>query len=300
MECYRCNGQKTTHDYKNAALICSGCGLIIEDRLIDSGPEWRAYDQKQQKDRARTGLPATYTVHDKGLSTIMGLEDQDFRGKNLTPRKRQKIHRLRKLEKQTRVSNTGDRSLVFGLLELERMSSHLGLPQIVREDAALTYRRFVKRGLSRGRSIEGVAAAALYVGCRKCKVPRMLKDIVNVSYVEERELNRNYQTITRELRIHPPSPNPIDYIPRFGSELGVSGETWSKAIKLIKRAKKKGLTISGREPEGIAGAALYIVSCLYGEYRTQRDVAKVACVTDVTLRNRHKEISKALRLNISL
>jgi len=53
---------------------------------------------------------------------------------------------------------------------------------------------------------------------------------------------------------------------------------------------------SGRGPTGIAAAALYVASLIHGEKRTQREVADVAGVTEVTIRNRYKELIKKLKL----
>jgi transcription initiation factor TFIIB len=55
---------------------------------------------------------------------------------------------------------------------------------------------------------------------------------------------------------------------------------------------------SGRGPAGIAAAATYIASLLTDERRTQGEIAKGAHVTEVTIRNRYKELTQ--RLNIEL
>ncbi len=239
------------------------------------------------------------TIHDKGLSTMIDWRDRDSHGKDLTPKRRAQIYRLRKWQRRIRVSDATERNLAFALSEVDRMSSHLALPRNVREAAALIYRKAVEERLIRGRSIEGVAAAALYAACRECKVPRTLDEIADVSRVSKKEIGRSYRFIARELLIHLRPTSPTDYIPRFGSELGLSGEVQSKAIELLKEATKKGLT-SGRGPTGVAAAAIYIASVLSGERRTQRDVADVARVTEVTVRNRYKELCEKLGLDVEL
>ena len=175
----------------------------------------------------------------------------------------------------------------------------LSLPRNVREAAAVIYRRAVEERLIRGRSIEGVAAASLYAACRECKVPRTLDEIAEVSRVGKKEIGRSYRFIARELLIHLRPTSPIDYVSRFASELGLTGEVQTKAIELLKEATKKGLT-SGRGPTGVAAAAVYIASVLSGERRTQRDVAEVARVTEVTVSNRYKELCEKLGLDVEL
>ncbi len=298
-KCSECGSGKLVRNYERAELVCSGCGFIIHDKIMDMGPEWRAFDQEQRERRGRVGAPMTFTIHDKGLSTMIDWRDRDSHGKDLTPKRRAQIYRLRKWQRRIRVSDATERNLAFALSEIDRMSSHLGLPRNVREAAAVIYRRAVEERLIRGRSIEGVAAAALYAACRECKVPRTLDEIADVSRVTKKEIGRSYRFIARELLIHLRPTSPTDYIPRFGSELGLSGEVQSKAIELLKEATKKGLT-SGRGPTGVAAAAIYIASVLYGERRTQRDVADVARVTEVTVRNRYKELCEKLGLNVEL
>ena len=239
------------------------------------------------------------TIHDKGLSTMIDWRDRDSHGKDLTPKRRAQIYRLRKWQRRIRVSDATERNLAFALSELDRMASHLSLPRNVREAAAVIYRRAVEERLIRGRSIEGVAAASLYAACRECKVPRTLDEIAEVSRVGKKEIGRSYRFIARELLIHLRPTNPIDYVSRFASELGLSGEVQTKAIELLKEATKKGLT-SGRGPTGVAAAAVYIASVLCGERRTQRDVAEVARVTEVTVRNRYKELCEKLGLDVEL
>jgi len=286
-------------DYEHAELICAGCGRVIHDKIMDMGPEWRAFDQEQREKRGRVGAPMTFTIHDKGLSTMIDWRDRDSHGKDLTPKKRAQIYRLRKWQRRIRVSDATERNLAFALSELDRMASHLSLPRNVREAAAVIYRRAVEERLIRGRSIEGVAAASLYAACRECKVPRTLDEIAEVSRVGKKEIGRSYRFIARELLIHLRPTSPIDYVSRFASELGLTGEVQTKAIELLKEATKKGLT-SGRGPTGVAAAAVYIASVLSGERRTQRDVAEVARVTEVTVRNRYKELCEKLELDVEL
>jgi transcription initiation factor TFIIB len=298
-KCPACGSPRLIRDYDRGETTCGKCGYVIDERMMDMGPEWRAFDEEQRERRGRTGAPMTLTIHDKGLSTMIDWRDRDSHGKDLTPKRRAQIYRLRKWQRRIRVSDATERNLAFALSEIDRMASHLSLPRNVRETASLIYRKAVEERLIRGRSIEGVAAAALYASCRECKVPRTLDEIADVSRVSKKEIGRSYRFIARELLIHLRPTSPIDYIPRFASELELSGEVQSKAIELLKEAQGKGLT-SGRGPTGVAAAAIYIASVLCGERRTQRDVADVARVTEVTVRNRYKELCDKLGLDVEL
>jgi transcription initiation factor TFIIB len=298
-QCPECGSTRLINDHERGEVVCGNCGLVIDDNLVDMGPEWRAFDHEQRDKRTRVGAPITYTIHDKGLSTMIDWRNKDIYGRDIPARNRAQWYRLRKWQRKIRISGATERNLAFALSELDRDSSRLGLPRSVRESASVVYRNAVENKLIRGRSIEGVVAASLYAACRRCQVPRTLDEIAEVSRVSKKEVGRTYRFLTRELHIRLPPTSPIDYVPRFASELNLSGLVQSKAIEIINQAMENGLT-SGRGPTGVAAAALYIASVLLGERKTQRDVADIAGVTEVTIRNRYKELTEQLDMGVAL
>jgi transcription initiation factor TFIIB len=209
------------------------------------------------------------------------------------------MYRIRKWQRRIRVSNATERNLAMALTELERLASNLGLTRDIRETAAMIYRRAVKRNLIRGRSIEGVVAASMYAACRQCNVPRTLDEIAVASRVGRKEIGRTYRFMARELKLKLLPTAPRDYISRFCSELKLSGATQKKTLDLLQQSHKKELT-SGRGPTGVAAAAIYIAAILCNERRTQREVADIAGVTEVTIRNRYKEMTNKLKLEIDV
>lgn len=298
IRCPECGEVELIKDYERAELICTNCGLVIKEKMMDFGPEWRIFDKEQTKERVRVGAPTTYTIHDKGLTTMIDWRNKDVHGKNLPPIKRAQIYRLRRLQKRLSASGVIERNLIFALSELNRMASHLNLPKNVKESAAVIYRKAVELNLVKGRSIEEVAAAAIYAACRKCKVPITLDEISEISRIKKKNLGRNYRFLAKKLHILFPPANPIDYIPKFTSDLGLSNKVQNLAIDIVKQASLKGITF-GKGPKSIAAAAIYIASMIMGERRTQRQVAEVTRVTEVTIRNRYKELVEKLDLNIS-
>jgi transcription initiation factor TFIIB len=297
IKCPKCGGTYLTKDYSRAELVCEKCGLVIDAEMIDHGPEWRAFDNEQREKKTRTGSPMTYTIHDKGLSTNISWQNRDAYGKSIPTRNRAQLYRLRKWQTRTRISDGTERNLALALTALDRMSSSLSLPRNVRETAAVIYRKAVRKNLIRGRSIEGVTAAVLYAACRQCNVPRTLEEISTITEMKKKEIGRNYRNISRKLELKLLPTTPHDYISRFCSRLDLSNDVQIKTIEILKKASQKELT-SGRGPTGLAAASLYIASVLCGERRTQREVAEVAGVTEVTIRNRYKELAKKLDIDI--
>ncbi|MCK4717613.1 MAG: transcription initiation factor IIB, partial [Thermoplasmata archaeon] len=250
MCCPECQSTHLVRDYERGETVCEDCGLVLDEKIIDQGPEWRAFDMEQGEKRARTGAPMTYTIHDKGLSTEIGWKNKDSYGKSIPTRNRAQLYRLRKWQRRIRVSNATERNLAFALSELDRIASSMGLPRNVRETAAMIYRKAVNKNLIRGRSIEGVVAASLYGACRQCNVPRTLDEIAAASRVGRKEIGRTYRFMTRELKLKLMPTRPQDYIQRFCSELKLSSDVQAQALEILKDASNKELT-SGRGPTGV-------------------------------------------------
>ena len=299
VKCPECGGNHLSKDYSRAELVCQDCGLVIDEDLIDHGPEWRAFDSEQREKRARTGSPMTYMIHDKGLSTMIGWKNRDSYGKSIPTRNRAQLFRLRKWQRRIRISNTTERNIASALSNIDRMASGMSLPRTVRETAAMIYRKAALKNLIRGRSVESVTAASLYAACRQCHVPRTLDEIAQIANMSRKEIGRNYRYVSRELGLKLLPTTPQDYVSRFCSELKLSGDTQGKVMEILKEAADAELT-SGRGPTGIAAASIYVASILCGERRTQREVSEVAGVTEVTIRNRYKELAERLNIDIIL
>ncbi len=277
-------------------LIHEETGLIIEEEQIDPGPEWRAFNHSERQSKSRVGAPTTKTMHDKGLTTTIDWKDKDAYGRSISSKKRSQMHRLRKWQERIRTKDAGERNLQFALSEVDRMASALGVPRSVREVASVIYRRALNEDLIRGRSIEGVSTAALYAACRKEGIPRSLEEISEVSRVDRKEIGRTYRYISQELGLEMRPVDPQKYVPRFSSELGLGEEVQSKANEIIETTAEQGL-LSGKSPTGYAAAAIYAASLLCNEKKTQREVADVAQVTEVTIRNRYQEQIEAMGIH---
>ncbi len=290
-KCPECGGVKLKLNKDKGEVICKDCGLVVEEDLVDFDKEWREFDEETASKKRRTGSPMSYTQFDQGLGTNVGDKGDVY---SLSSGKsKNKFFRLRKWQK--RISTAIERNLKLALSELKRVSSFLNLPKSVSEEASRIYTLAVQKGLVRGRSMESVVAGAVYAACRRHDVPRTLDELSEASEIEKKEVGRTYRFITRELGIKILPSDPADYVPRFASSLNLSPEAQSKSVEIIEQAQEEELT-SGRGPTGIAAAALYVAALIKGEKKTQREVADVAGVTEVTIRNRYKELLKELGL----
>jgi len=298
-QCPECGSDRLMRDYECAEIVCMNCGFVVAAKLTDRGPEWRAFDTEQREKRTRVGAPLTFTIHDKGLSTMIDWHDRDIYGKRLSPGQKAQIYRLRKWQRRIRVSDATERNLAFALSEISKISNALNLPKNILETASVIYRKAVKERLIRGRSIQGVTAAAIYVACRQCGLARTLEEIAHASNIHKKEVGRSYRFLVKELNYFIPPLKPSQYITKFSNQLTMQGKVEEIAHKILTIAKELRLT-SGRGPTGIAAAASYIASVLTGERKTQREIAEIAQVTEVTIRNRYKELVERLLFVITL
>ena len=291
--CPECDSENIITDADQGELVCDDCGLVLDERQIDRGPEWRAFNHSERQSKSRVGAPITETMHDRGLTTTIDWKDKDAYGRSLSSEKRSQMHRLRKWQERIRTKDAGERNLQFALSEIDRMASALGVPRSVREVASVIYRRALNEDLIRGRSIEGVATSALYAACRQEGIPRSLDEVAEVSRVPQKEIGRTYRYISQELGLELKPVDPKQFVPRFASALNLSEEVQAKATEIIDVSAEQGL-LSGKSPTGFAAAAIYAASLLCNEKKTQREVADVAQVTEVTIRNRYQEQIEAM------
>ena len=295
--CPECGGNNLIEDYDRGEVACGACGLVIHESVVDPGPEWRAFTREEKNDRSRVGSPTSLSVHDKGLSTVIDRVNRDAFGRELPATTRLQMLRLRKWHIRARVHSSADRNLAQAMAELDRLSDKLRVPSSVKEQAALIYRKALNKGLVRGRSILAIAGASLYAACRFTQTPRTLKEVAEASLVKKKDIARCYRLLLRELEIRMPMADPVRCVPKISSKINVIEKIQQKAIDILHRAEEK-KAIAGKDPMGIAAAAIYIACVTEGEKKTQKDIAEAAGVTEVTVRNRYKGLRKVLNIQV--
>ena len=220
--------------------------------------------------------------------------NRDARGNRLNPDTRNRMNKLKRYDTRSKLDDTWGRNLSIAMAELDRLSVTLHIPKAVKEHAALLYRKALKHDLIRGRSIDAFVAASIYAACRLHKIPRPLKNVSKASTREHSEVARSYRLLLRELKLKMPIDDPMKFVSGIASKLQVRQNTEQQAIEiLIKARKKQGL--SGKDPRGIAAAALYMACMDNDDKRIQKDVAAAAGTTEVTLRNRLRGLEMTLQ-----
>jgi len=282
--CPECGG-KTIPIHEKGEIVCSQCGLVVNERILDiSHSGKRAFTKQEKERRERTGSPISILLPDMGLSTIIdktNIQSPD----------------LKRAAKWNSRMTWDKRNMLIATTELKRIGSNLNLPDHVKKAAIRLYIEAFKKKLLRGRSINGMVAACLYFACRDKKIPRTLQEILDETSISAKNVRRCYRTIIREMNLKAPSTDPISLIPRFIAEVGLDAEAEKATIKLFQSFISK-FSTSGKDPKGLCAGAIYLV-CKNKERRiSQKEIANVVGVTEVTLRSRYKEIIQKLNVRI--
>ena len=292
--CSSCNnntGQIIT-DSESGEIICRNCGMVMLDNVQENRPEWRSFTTDEvNNSRSRTGMPTSLARHDKGLATIIGRANKDASGQVLDAAMRTTMERLRTWDFRTQAHTSTDRNLRQAFSELGRLKDKLGLPDSVIEKTAYIYRKVQERGLVRGRTISSVLAAAAYIACREMGMSRTLDDIADLNNIKHKELARTFRLLVLELDLKVPMIDPMKCVVKVANKAKLSEKTKRQAMDIMHDIIKSGAS-AGKDPMGLAGSVIYMSSLNTGETVTQMDIADAAGVTEVTIRNRYKDIKK--------
>lgn len=283
-KCPACGTKNMVTDQNTGELFCGKCGFVVSDKISDTGAEWRSF-ANDETNRTRVGAGTSLTMHDMGLSTIIGTQNKDSTGKPLTSTMKSSIERLRTWDSRTQAHSSADRNLRHALNEMDKLKDKLALTEAVIEKAAYIYRKAMEKKLVRGRSIQGLVAACLYASCRNTETPRTLDDIAKGINIRRKDVARCYRLIFRELELKMPVVDPVKGVSRIASIAKLTEKSKRKAIEILENAKKLGI-VAGKDPMGIAAAALYLACISTGEVKSQKDISIASGVTEVTIRNR--------------
>ncbi len=282
--CPECGG-KAIPIQEKGEIVCSQCGLVISERILDiSHTDKRAFTKQEKDKRERTGSPISILLPDMGLSTI--IDKSNIKSPD-----------LKRAAKWNSRMTWDKRNMLIATTELKRIASNLNLPNHIKKAAIRLYIEAFKKKLLRGRSINGMVAACLYFACRERKIPRTLQEILDESAINAKNVRRCYRTLIRELNLKAPSTDPISLVPRFVAELGLDAEAENSSIDVLNKFISK-FSTSGKDPKGLCAGALYLVCKKKQRRISQKEIANIIGVTEVTLRSRYKELITKLKIEL--
>lgn len=290
-ECPACAETCVVTDSNTGEILCGKCGLVVTDNIADTGAEWRSFGNDFVK--ARTGARSSLIMHDMGLSTVIGATNKDSTGKPLSANVKTTIQRLRTWDSRTQARTSAERNLRQALSEMYKMKDKIALTDAVVEKAAHIYRKAMEKKLVKGRSIQGVVAACIFASCRNAETPRTLDDVADGLNIRRKDVARCYRLIFRELNMKMPVVDPVKAIPRIASAARLSEKIKRRAATILNSAKDAGI-VAGKDPMGIAAAALYLACRDTDEAKSQKDISKASGVTEVTIRNRCAGLKRML------
>lgn len=279
-------------DSERGEMFCGGCGLILVQNIADTSHESNGYSQEDFMKLTRTGPATSLTMHDKGLSTIIGV-NKDFSGNALSSKTKYEFNRLRVWDQRSKSRSTATLSKAFTLLN--GMKTKLGISDNVVENAAYIYRKIVSAKLTRGRTMASLVSASLYAACRENNLPRTLDDIANTGNIERRILSRDLRTIIKKLGLNLNQYDISSFISKISNNMNLKEKTKRDAFNILKRCEPEGI-IAGKHPVAQAAASLYIACIINGEKISQKKFSKESGVSDVTIRNRVALIRKTLKI----
>ena len=296
--CSICGSNQIITDTESGETICSNCGQVLLDKILETQPEPQNFPESYgSNNRSRTGMSTSLARHDMGLSTIIGRTDRDASGQKIDPLMRSTMERLKTWDMRTQTHTPTDRNLKQAFFQLGVLKDKLGLSDTVVEKTAYIYRKAQQRMLIRGRTISGILSAAICISCRELGTPRTLKDISVGSNVRLKEVARSYRLLCFELDLKIPIVDPMKCVSRVANKAKLNEKTKRQAAEIMNNVIQRETLSAGKDPMGLAASVLYLASLNTGENITQANIADAAGVTEVTIRNRIKDLKKQLLQN---
>ena len=309
LEIQKCSACESSliDDIANGEIICSGCGIVVAEQMEDHGPEVKSTRLEDKMKLARATGQTTYSQHDLGIATEISLGSKDFSGKTINSEIASQMNNIRKWQKRVRISSSRDRRLSNVLAKISEVSQNCSLPKNVVETASKIYRSLDGKDIQvKGKSVLSISAAVIYLACKQCAIVRSLEEIIQATTpmkeakAKVKLASRYYRTLVMELgTVTAPVLTMDKYISKIANMTNTDTRVERLALEIAVKTKNRSIT-DGKAPNGIAAAYLYVSSILLGQSILQRDVSSVSGVTEVTIRNRCKEILSNSKLKLTL
>jgi transcription initiation factor TFIIB len=290
IQCSTCKSGRLITDIDSAEVVCESCGLVSPGKAIENPAMWITFESDNDSNRRqRVGLPNSIAFHDMGLSTIIGSQNKDSTGHPLNTHVNSSIQRLRTWDARSRSNISGHRNLMQAFSELSRLKDKLGLTNTIVEKAAYIYRKAEEKQMIRGRSMSAILAAAIYIACRELGAPKSFREMTESSQVKSKAIRHCYRLLAIELDAKTPLIEPSKYIARIANKAGL-------ALTMMKEITKNEIS-AGKNPVALAATVLYLSCLARNENQTQMKIAAAAGTTEVSIRNRSKDLKAKYCLN---
>lgn len=268
--------ENIVEDYKNGYNVCGVCGCVVGNRIIDEGSEWRSFGDSNKADPCRTGSASNPYLENEQLDTIIGTGG----GAN--------SYVLSKIQMKNSMRGP-ERALKHGMNLITAFCERSNISRTVIDRAHYIFKNIEEKKLLKGKNVEGIVAACIYIACRQEECPRTFKEISVMTAVQKREIGRSFKLISPHLE-KMTTMSTENIIARFCSDLSLSIRIQKIATEIAKAAHELGC-LAGKSPDSIAAAVIYMVTNLFpGEKKVQKDIQFVTNVTDVTIKNTYKEL----------
>ena len=278
-------------DLTTGEIACSHCGAVISEKSVDIGNEYSHTTGDEYTSNTRTGQKISLKMADMGLSTIIESKDSDSTGRSLSVQNKRMFYRLRMWDRNSRLANTRQ-SYIKAFTLLDGIKAKIGLPDVTVEETAYLFRKIISKKILAGRSTVVILCATTYIACRLTNTPRTIQDVSNAGNIKRKQLQNVYRIILKELEIYPESYNPIEFVARIANAINISEKTKRDAVKILQSGQKRGMN-TGKNPMGMAAAAVYLSSLKNQEKISQIRISKISGISSVTIRDRAKEIKKS-------
>jgi transcription initiation factor TFIIB len=304
-----CNECKSpvVDDIHNGERICSGCGIVVDEQMADLGPETKTSNLEDKMRLARASGQTTLAQHDMGIATDISISSTDYSGKKISSTVSNQMQNLRKWQQRVRVTSPRERRLTNVLGKISETCESSSLPKNVVETASMIYRSLDGKNIEvKGKSVISITVAVVYMACKQCGIVRSLEEICkNVCAPKDVKAKtklsaKYYRNLVLEIgNVTTPIVTMDKYISKIANLTRTDVRVERLALEIAAKTETKSIT-DGKAPNGIASAYLYVSSVLLGQNVLQRDVSSVSGITEVTIRNRVKEILSTHKMTLTL
>lgn len=327
-QCPECSAN-LIQDYSKGEFICERCGYVAMDSVYDFGRESNTTDFEEKSKNTRASGSTSFALHDYGLRTEIASGSKDYAGKSIDYQMAEQMNNIRKWHIRSRIVSPQERRLSNVLTKINETCAAMSLPKLLVETSAMLYRNYESMQEAKGKSIACMAAATIYLACKKCHVVRSLDEIVLATGITEQDrssvklASKYYRMMVMEMSAFaegatsssqltsqetPQQQQPpvlpvamaIDhYISKLSNMAKIDTKVERLAIDIAHKTDDHMLA-DGKAPNGLAAAYIYISSILLGINILQRDVSSLSGVTEVTIRNRCKDLLTGFKLTVTV